>query len=315
MASFREITIEDKAWVDKILENDRCDSLENNFTTAYIWRNIYGIKISSLCGGDFYTTMSGNKEISFMVPCGKGDIKSAFEEIFDYCRENDIAPRFYSVTEKNKEIMEELYPDMFDFEEIRDSEDYVYEAEKLRTLSGKKLAAKRNHINRFIENNPDWTYEEITPQNIGEAFEMNRRWCIASGCGEDKGLMEESCAVREAFRNFFDLKLSGGIIRAKGEIVAFSMGDKLSKNTFLVHIEKAFANIQGAYPIINREFVIHNCDGYEYVNREDDAGDEGLRKAKLSYRPYKLVKKFRATLKTPLGVELVGAAKGTGIDD
>ncbi len=297
MAKFREIKIEDKEWVDKLLSKDRCDSLENNFTTAYIWRNIYDIKISSLCNGDFYTTISTTREPSFMVPCGKGNIKNAFEEIFDYCKENHILPRFYSVTEQNKKIMEELYPDVFDFEEIRDSADYVYEAEKLRTLSGKKLSSKRNHINRFIENNPDWRYEEITHENIGEAYGMNQKWCVISGCGEDKSLTDESCAVREAFEHFFELKLSGGLIRAKGQVVAFSMGDKLSQDTFLVHIEKAYADIQGAYPIINREFVLHNCDGFDYVNREDDAGDEGLRKAKLSYKPVKLVTKYYATLK------------------
>lgn len=310
MAEFREIQIEDKEWVDKILEKSECDSLENNFTTAYIWRNIYGITISPLCGGDFYTTMTSGDKPSFMVPCGNGNIKNAFEEIFEYCRKRGIIPRFYSVTEKSKEVMEKLYPDMFCYEEIRDAADYVYEAEKLRTLSGKKLAAKRNHINRFVENNPDWTYEPITEDNIEEVFEMNKKWCKLSGCGENEGLRQESCAVREAFRNFFDLKLSGGIIRAKGEVVAFSMGDKLSRDTFLVHIEKAYADIQGAYPIINREFVIHNCDGFDYVNREDDAGDEGLRKAKLSYRPAKLVAKWSAVMKSECKGELVGAGRG-----
>lgn len=314
MADFRGIQIEDKAWVDEILINSDCDSLENNFTTAYIWRNIYRIKISPLCGGDFYTTMAYSNEPSFMIPCGKGNIKNAFEEIFDYCREIGIPPVFYSVTEKNKAVMEELFPEMFDFEEDRDAADYVYEAEKLRTLSGKKLASKRNHINRFVENNPDWTYEAITKANIGEAFEMNSKWCKEVDCGRKHGLYEESCAVREAFGNFFDLGLSGGLIRANGRVVAYSMGDKLSRDTFLVHIEKAFADIQGAYPIINREFVIHNCDGYDYVNREDDAGDMGLRKAKLSYQPCLLVKKWSARLKSERRSELLCAGKAAAND-
>ncbi len=298
MTNFREIKIEDKEWVDKILENDLCESLENNFTTAYIWRNVFGVKISPLCNGEFYTTMTDvDGEKAFMVPCGKGNIKSALDEIFDYCQGNNIPPVFYSVTEQNRQVLEEHYPKVFEFEEIRDSFDYVYEAEKLRTLKGKKLAAKRNHINRFIENNPDWSYEEITPENIDEAYEMNKRWCVLSGCGDNRSLMEESCAVGEAFRHFFELKLRGGLIRAKGEVVAYSMGDKLSRDTFLVHIEKAYADIQGAYPIMNREFVIHNCDGFDYVNREDDTGDAGLRKSKLSYRPHRLVSKYMAVMK------------------
>ncbi|MBQ2890940.1 MAG: DUF2156 domain-containing protein [Clostridia bacterium] len=295
MAEFKEIQIEDKAWVDKILETQAELSLENNFTTAFIWRNIFGITISSLQGGKFYTTKT--KDNSFMFPCGEGDIKSALEEIFDYCEENNIKPKFYSLTKKNKEILESFYPDKFSYKENRDGSDYVYEKEKLATLSGKKLSAKRNHINRFVEAYPDWEYEEINESNIDEVFLMNQKWCEMAGCEKEEGIKDESCAVKEAFAHFEELKLSGGLIRANGEVVAYSMGDKLSHDTFLVHIEKAFPDIQGAYPIINREFVIHNCEGFDFVNREDDAGDEGLRKAKLSYRPYEIIEKWIAESK------------------
>ena len=293
MAEFHRAKIEDKPWVEEILSRDSCESLENNFTTLFIWQDMYNIKISKLCGGDFYTTMTDTKEPAFMFPCGSGDIKAALEEIFDYCK----TPDFYSVTENERQVMEELYPGVFEFTENRDAEDYVYETEKLCTLSGRKLSSKRNHINRFVQNNPDWSYEEITKANIDEAYEMNEKWCAQMVCEENEGLRNESCAVRTAFRNYFDLKLSGGLIRAGGRVVAYSMGDRLSRDTFLVHIEKAFADIQGAYTIMNREFVLHNCEGYRYVNREDDAGDEGLRKAKLSYKPYKLVTKYTAKYK------------------
>jgi hypothetical protein len=194
-------------------------------------------------------------------------------------------------------MLENFYPGKFEFFEYRDGADYIYETEKLSTLAGKKLAAKRNHINRFIENYPDWKYEQIDDNNIDEVFEMNRKWCSMAGCENEKSLQEEGCAVSEAFANFKALGLSGGLIRAKGEVVAFSMGDRLDNETFLVHIEKAFADIQGAYPIINREFVIHNCGGYKYVNREDDTGDEGLRRAKLSYRPCAILQKWNAEMK------------------
>ena len=295
MANFRKITILDKEWVDEILERGVCGSLECNFTTMFIWRNIYNIKISSLQGGNFFSASAGDGY--FLFPIGNGNVKSAIEEIFEYCRDNDIIPGFYSITADNKKVLEELYPEMFEYTEIRDGADYIYEKDKLATLVGKKLASKRNHINRFIENNPDWKYEEIDSSNIDEAFEMNKKWCELAECEKSKGLKDEGCAVSEAFENFEALKLSGGLIRANGEVVAFSMGDRLNEETFLVHIEKAFADIQGAYPIINREFVIHNCEGYKFVNREDDTGDEGLRKAKLSYRPYEILKKWDAKMK------------------
>ena len=107
-------------------------------------------------------------------------------------------------------------------------------------------------------------------------------------------VIDTSPTVKKALKYYHELQLSGGLIRANGQVVAFSLGDRLNDKTFLVHIEKAFANITGAYQIINREFVLNNCMDYEFVNREDDTGDESLRKAKLSYRPYEIVKKYVA---------------------
>ena len=107
-------------------------------------------------------------------------------------------------------------------------------------------------------------------------------------------MIDEGKAVKKAIKYYKELGLSGGVIRANGKIVAFSMGDRLNDDTFLVHIEKAFYDIQGAYPMINKQFVIANCDEFQYVNREEDAGDEGLRKAKLSYRPHIILRKFYA---------------------
>ena len=123
---------------------------------------------------------------------------------------------------------------------------------------------------------------------------MHKEWCKLYGCGKNPSLKEESCAVSDAFCYFEELGLSGGMLSAGGAVVAFSIGDRLNKDTFLVHIEKAFPDIQGAYPMINKQFVIHNCENYRYVNREEDLGEEGLRKAKLSYQPYEILQKFGA---------------------
>ena len=94
-----------------------------------------------------------------------------------------------------------------------------------------------------------------------------------------------------------ELELKGGILRVGGEIVAFTLGEPVSDDTFVVHIEKAHAQVRGAYQMINQQFLAHEVADYTYVNREDDTGDEGLRKAKLSYRPAFLVEKGTVTLK------------------
>ena len=292
MLQLRELKIEDKAWFDSLVMDKGYGTLEYNFTTAFIWRKIFNTKVCESNG--CLVCMADTKKPSFLYPCGSEDKKGAVDEIISYCSGRGIKAVFHSVSPKAKEELENMYPESFRFEEDIDSGDYIYETQSLMTLSGKKLSSKRNHINRFEENYPDWKYEPITKENIDEVYEMNLKWCEGENCQNDEGLRDEACAVRQAFKHFFDLKLDGGLLRAGGQVVAFSMGDKLDKDTYLVHIEKAFANINGAYPMINKQFVINNASGYKYVDREDDAGVEGLRRAKLSYRPCTVAKKYLA---------------------
>ena len=291
MLQLREIKIEDKEWFDGLAVQYGYGTLEYNFTTAFIWRKIFNTKVCQVDG--CLVCMSDTKKPSFLYPCGNGDKKSVIDKIISYCADRKIAIVFHSVSEKARKELEDMYPGKFEFTEDRDAGDYIYETQSLMTLSGKKLSAKRNHINRFEENYPDWKYEPITKENIDEVYQMNLKWCEESDCQNDKGLRDEACAVRQAFGHFFDLKLDGGLLRAGGQIVAFSMGDKLNDDIYLVHIEKAFADINGAYPMINKQFVINNASNYKYVDREDDAGVEGLRRAKLSYRPQAVAKKYR----------------------
>ena len=286
MSEFRKVKIEDKRDIDKILENSLCPSLEYNFTTLFLWQDIFNMEFK--IEKDVLFVRYGNNSKSYLFPCGMGNIDDAVSEIL----KEKVG--FYSLTEENVKYLQERAPDRFVFEEHRNDGDYIYLRESLATLTGKKLSAKRNHINRFVAENPDWTYEEITPQNIAEVSEMHDEWCRIVDDGSKQGLSDETKVVKLALENFEELELSGGLIRANGKVVAFSLGDRLNDKTFLVHIEKAFAHITGAYQIINREFVIHNCMDYEFVNREDDTGDENLRKAKLSYRPYKIARKFSA---------------------
>ena len=290
MLKFKPVEITDREWVKNILSGYPCPTLEYNFTTLFIWQRIYNTGIAEADGALFFKTGEG-KNMSFLFPAAENPEK-AVDCLKEYSENNNIAMNFHGVTEEQRTFLEKKYPSEYEFSEARASSDYVYSAESLRELKGKKLSSKRNHINSFVENNPDWVYEEISSSNIEEVFDMYGKWFEAAP--EKTGLAEEADAVKRAFEFYEPLGLSGGLIRTGGNIVAFSMGDELNKNTFLVHIEKAYADIRGAYPMINKQFVINNCVGYEYVNREDDAGDEGLRKAKLSYRPVEIVKKFSA---------------------
>ena len=190
-----------------------------------------------------------------------------------------------------EEQMKEMFGDIFQVEYDRDSADYVYEREKLAALSGKKLHGKRNHINRFKDNH-QWSYEKLNDENQLEALAMLMEWKMQNCAPEDLEKHEEICVSKNSLIYYKELGLVGGILRADGKIVGLSLGEPaVNPDTFVVHIEKAFPDVQGAYPMINQQFVLHEMEGFTYVNREEDMGEEGLRKAKMSYRPAFMLEK------------------------
>lgn len=297
MLTFKEITLDDKQVIEQYhLDREQLDC-NHNFATLYLWQAIYNIEAAEQDGWLFIKTTWEGKT-SFLVPSGDGDFRKGLVLLEEYCKNACIPLSFINVTEPEKEELEATFPGRFDFEEDRDSEDYVYSAEKLSTLAGKKLHAKRNFINRFVQTYPDWEVVPISKDNIAEAEAMHRAWCEQNGC--DHGLENEFCAVQRALRHFDELGLIGCMIRAGGRTVAYSAASRFGRGVIDVHFEKAFSDVDGAYPIINRELVKLVLSRYPdtvYINREEDMGDEGLRKAKLSYYPEVLVEKYAATLR------------------
>ncbi|WP_455715093.1 DUF2156 domain-containing protein [Anaerosporobacter sp.] len=295
MITFKEVELSDRDWINHRLKQAQYKSCDFSFVNNFIWRYSNHIEFADVNG--FYCLKSGvGEEQYYTYPVGEGDIKPVIEALMEDAKERNIPFRLRGIVENEVSKVEEAFPGLFNIESSRDESDYLYKTERLTTLAGKKLHGKRNHIARF-KDNPDWQYEDITRENIEECKEMNAKWCSLYDCDEDESLQLEACAVALAFKNFFELNLIGGLIRRDGEVIAYTIGEPLTDDTFVVHIEKAFPNIQGAYPMINQQFVIHNCQDFEYVNREEDMGEEGLRKAKLSYYPDLLIDKYTAVLK------------------
>lgn len=292
---FNPITIDDKGWMTELLKIGHRGALEYNFTSNFIWREIYKLRAARFDG--HLLIMSDPENPSFIFPSGEGDLAGAVRALADYTRQMGKPLIFNTVLDQDKARLESLFPGQFAFTSLRDSFDYVYDAESLITLRGKKLSSKRNHINHFLAEVSDWRFEPLTMDNLADAHAMSLKWCEEAGCTEgDNSLFEESCAVEQAFQYYEALGLDGGLLRANGRVIAFTMGEPLNDDTYLVHIEKAFYDIQGAYQMINQQFAQHAFGGFKYVNREDDAGDEGLRKAKLSYQPAMLMEKSMAQL-------------------
>jgi hypothetical protein len=294
--NFKPVKLSDKAWMDKhfIAEDSRC--CDFNFTNIFIWGDSYKLTAAEVAGMLVFRTVV-NKIIYYSFPIGLGDVRAAVSELLKHCRESKEPFNLRGITEKNAEKIDILFPCLFDFSPERSSFDYVYLAEKLATLSGKRLHAKRNHINKFISSY-NWTFEPITAENVALCAAMNEEWIRRNrGAKGSPTLDSEQEALSKALSNYTALGLEGGALFVDGEMVAFTIGEKLNSDTYVVHFEKAFREINGSYSMINREFVryvMQNHPEIVYINREDDTGAENLRRAKQSYYPEFMVEKYIA---------------------
>lgn len=293
---FKRPELEDQKVIASYFEKSPSRSCERTFANVYLWSRHYHVEYAVIENALVFR--DNGEELSFAYPAGDPkDVKRALEYLMQYSEEQGADFKLYNVTEENFVQMEIWYPGQFQIEYLRDEADYVYEMEKLSTLAGKKLHGKRNHINKFKTLYPDWNYEPITSENVEECFQMALEWRNENGCEEDLEKNAEMCVTLNFLRLFKELGMKGGLIRVDKKVVAFCVGEPVCKDTFVVHVEKAFAEVEGAYPMINQQFVQHECTDYLYVNREEDTGAEGLRKAKLSYHPAFLVEKGIVTRK------------------
>ena len=290
---FKTFTVEDRDLFLPYYEQVDERSCELTFANTVLWAPHYGVTYAIVNDMLVYRLERG----AYSYPLGKGDLKKTIELLMEESQKQGIEFSMCSITPSRFERLEELFPGKFQVEYNRDLADYVYLSEKLSTLAGKKLHGKRNHINRFKENNPDWTYERITEENIPECVAMAQDWRRENECDSDPEKYAEICVTLNYLKYFKQLELFGGVLRANGKVIAFTIGEKVTDDTLVVHIEKAYANIQGAYPMINQQFVSDFGKDFLYINREEDTGSEGLRKAKLSYRPEFLVEKGDITLR------------------
>ena len=303
MIDFRTPQPSDKAWVDALLAQADYRGCDYNFTNLFVWSRAYGQEIAQV-NGFLVTHLCGRMGCSYMYPAGSGDLAAAIDILAREADERRQPLRLVCLTTRQMEELDRLMPGRFAYEADRDGFDYLYDIDRLADLTGKKLHAKRNHINRFMDNNPSWVYEEITPQTLPECLEMDKEWyrrsMVREGAAEERDLGDEGIALRTAMDHYHALGLEGGLIRVYGEVVAFTMGDRLNSDTYDVHFEKAYGELQGAYAMINREFarwVRAKHPNVRYLNREDDMGVEGLRKAKKSYYPDLMVEKHTAVMK------------------
>ena len=286
---FRKPVIEDKAMVTGYIKQKKTRSCEDTFGNLLLWARFYDVQIAEVEGCLVAATVG--EELSFHYPYGRGNVKKCIEALESYSESCGKEFQMHCVTPEEFEELERMFPGEFEIEYEREYADYVYEAEKLRTLSGKKYHGKKNHVNRFKKTYENWEYVSLNKDNVEEAFQLLLQWKNLNLCHENHDKNAESCVACNYLRLLEELGVVGGILRVDGKAVAFTIGDQVCDDTMVVHIEKALTEYDGAYAMINQQFVEHECAQVTYVNREDDMGDEGLRKAKLSYHPVFFVEK------------------------
>ncbi len=296
---FHTPRIEDLAWADPCLKAVPRQACEYSFTNLLGWSGPYGQEIARW-GDLLLTRLQGPLNGCYLWPAGTGDERAAIEALAADAGERGCPLRLVAVPAGDKDKLEAWWPGRFHITPDRDGFDYCYGIDKMCELTGKKLHGKRNHINRFLEANEGrWSFAPMTRPQLAECLEMEAEWRRRS-LGREVSLEEfspETTALLAAATHYDALGMDGGVLRVYGEVVAFTMGTLLTPDTYDIHFEKAYGELQGAYPMIARQFarlIRDKYPGVRWLNREDDMGVEGLRKAKESYYPDLMIEKFTA---------------------
>ena len=295
MLNFLPLQPQDKPVYDRILFHCGQRGCEYSFVNLYLW----GRQKVTLHGENLAFFCQFNRKSVYLFPLGQ-DLKPTIDAIISDSQKRGIPCRLTSLTETDKQWLEATYPGRFHFHTDRDSYDYLYSAQALATLKGKKLQKKRNHFNRFRLLHPPYTIEPISEENTAEVEVFLCDWFTSRSESDDADFFMEQVALSKALQHWQALGLEGLILRDKGRILAITIGSSLSEDTFDIHFEKALDSVDGAYTAINREFAHYLTEKYPdllWLNREDDLGLEGLRKAKLSYQPEFLIEKYWACLR------------------
>lgn len=287
---FRKPNIEDADILRNFLKNSGIHACDYSPANIILWSEVNSTEICYDEDTLFIRYLAGN-EYHYSFPITKKSLHDALDRLTEFSIEKKFELKLGIIEKWMFDVIEKIYPGRYKVEYKRDYFDYVYEREKLAKLSGKKYHGKKNHINKFKKTYDKWEYEAISDENIEDCIVMVKEWFEENESMDEESKRDEKTILMKGFKYYKELGLKGGVIRAGKKIVALTMGEELNNDTFVIHFEKAFANVQGAYPMINQQFVINELENYKYVNREEDLGIEGLRKAKESYNPAFYVEK------------------------
>jgi uncharacterized protein len=292
---FSALGLEDRERVHPFLWNYQPSTSELTFTNLFLWQGHYGLSWSIY--QDWLVLLSEPPHgtpwlLAPVGPAGRGEV---CRRLLGWLKEAKGVPHPF-IDRADSRLAGEVArcPDLH-CEPIRDHFDYVYRSVDLINLTGKKYHSKRNHLNSLKRSYP-WVYEPLREGLLAACLNLADRWCEFKRCNEDLNLTGEWEAIRLALRHFQELSLQGGAILVRDKLEAFSLGELLNRGTAVIHFEKANPEVGEFFTLINQQFCDNAWKGVEFINREQDLGESGLRQAKMSYQPEHLEEKFRISL-------------------
>lgn len=289
---FSRLTLGCIGEIRRYFANNECRICDCTIGGTFMWRDFhhteYAVEDEALYIKVAYP------QIAFAPPRGAGAGREAYERIIGYCAEKGMPARLCSVSLTVLEDILDMFPGAKAATD-RDCSDYIYLSESIATLAGRKLAGQRNHINRFVREHPDWTFERIDAGNLGDVRNFFERYA-QEHIKDYPAYIEGNRKALEVLDNLDIYGQSGGVLRAGGRVVGASLGEVVG-DTLFVHVEKADADCHGSYPMLMKQFaMMYASEGTAFINREEDDGVEGLRASKLSYHPIMLLDKYTVTL-------------------
>lgn len=303
MIDFQRVNLSQKDQYEAILMAEQARGCEYSFANVYLW----GLQSLAFLQDCVLRFSHFHGKSVYPYPIGTGDKHAAITEILRDAEERGIPCRIIGITERDKEELEQLFPGTFYIKAERDSFDYVYDINDLADLRGRKFQSKRNHFNRFCADHPDHQAVPMTCDMLPKAKAFIENWYARRRETDPEGdYLLESVALGRLFNHCGELDMEGLVLMDGEEILAITMGSRLSPDTFDIHFEKAREDVSGAYNAINCHFARYLRLKYpdvQFLNREEDMGLEGLRTAKLSYRPHHMVEKYRAVVKEDIHVD------------
>jgi hypothetical protein len=292
----RSLALADREAVSALLREQPREQSELTFTNLFIWRDAYQLRLSEAGGALAIFSWRADPEDSFLFPpLGQSANASVVRGCLEHLRANGHAPVMARATQADLQRLGLTEPD-FAIEPDRDNWDYVYLVRDLVELSGSRYHRKRNHLEQFTSQHR-FAYRKLTADLVPACRELQDKWCDEKQCDLMATLRAENSAVKEVLDNLETLGVTGGCIEIEGRIEAFTLGELLNPDTVVIHIEKANAAFHGLYQLINQQFLEHEWQHARFVNREQDLGIQGLRKAKESYYPDHMVEKSTVRLR------------------